>query len=235
MLALCFRACYCAVQHSSGFEMKSQDLPQDTSPLSPWEYWRESLTAWSDFSQRAATIMTGQMGKSGANSGRKLDPDADTLASELLRTLSDFNLRHWQNTARLLESYPSWMQVPHNMTGSALVDWYDNLQRSGLFAVYDVPKATRTSTPERVDPAAPDTVPAPVGAADDLTRIKGIGPKRSVQLNALGIYHFSQIAAWSEAEARWVDEQLASPGRARRDDWISQARRLSANGSATHH
>ena len=215
--------------------MNSQDLPQDTSPLSPWEYWRESLTAWSDFSQRAAGIMTSQMGKSAAKSSKNLDPDADTLASELLRTLSDLNLRHWQNTARLLESFPIWMQLPHNMTGSALVDWFDNLQRSGGFTGMGAPTEARSPSTGAPDLVAPETLTAPAGDADDLTRIKGIGPKRSAQLNALGIYHFAQIAAWTEAEARWIDDQLVSPGRVTRDDWISQARLLSANGSATRH
>jgi len=215
-----------------GFEMKSQDLPQDTSPLSPWEYWRESFAAWSDFSQQATQIMVNQMGKSGANKGQNMDPDADTLASELLRTLSDLNLRHWQNTARLLESFPSWMQLPHNMTGSALVDWFDNLQRSGFLPVVDAPEQPPAKSSEF---DAPQTLTAPAGDADDLTRIKGIGPKRRAQLNELGIYHFAQIAAWSEAEARWVDDYLASPGRVARDNWVKQAKLLTANGSDTRH
>ena len=34
-------------------------------------------------------------------------------------------------------------------------------------------------------------------AADDLKRIKGVGPKLEELLHALGFYHFDQIAAWS--------------------------------------
>jgi len=213
--------------------MKSQDLPQDSSPLSPWEYWRESYSAWSDFSQRAAQIMASQLGQSAAARGRQVDPDADTLASELLRTLSDLNLRHWQNTARLLESFPAWMNLPNTLTGSALVDWYDNLLRNGGMSA---PVAEPQDAPAR-GPAhtAPATLSAPDGSADDLTQIKGIGPKRSKQLNALGIFHFRQIAAWTEAEMQWVDDHLASPGRVSRDEWVQQARLLSANGSDTKH
>ena len=212
--------------------MKPQDLPQDTSPLSPWGYWRESLSAWSDFSQRAAQIMSSQLGQSAAISGRQSDPDADTLASELLRTLSDLNLRHWQNTARLLESFPSWMNLPNTLTGSALVDWYDNFYRSdGKPAGMD-DDAGRAKTDALL---APETLAKPDGKADDLTQIKGIGPKRSNLLNELGIYHFRQIASWSAAEVRWVDDYLASPGRVARDGWVEQARLLTANGSDTHH
>nr|WP_070961098.1 hypothetical protein [Hyphomonas sp. Mor2] len=209
--------------------MNSQDLPQDTSPLSPFEYWRESWSAWSDFSLQATQIMTRQLGGSAARKGRLPDPDEDTMASELLRTLSDLNLRHWENTARLLESFPAWMNLPNTLTGSALVDWFDNLQREGGIAPIEAQSQdTRTL-------AAPETLTRPDGKADDLTRIKGIGPKRSKQLNGLGIYHFRQIAAWSEAEARWIDEHLASPGRVSRDQWVEQARLLTANGSDAQH
>ncbi|NQY96919.1 MAG: hypothetical protein HRT82_07135 [Henriciella sp.] len=213
--------------------MKSQDLPQDNSPLSPWEYWRESFSAWSDFSQRTAQIMASQLGQSRAARGRQMDPDADTMASELLRSLSDLNLRHWENTARLLESFPAWMNLPNTLTGSALVDWYDNLHRNnGLNSVASMfdPRAS-----EAVKSPAPETLTRPDGEADDLTRIKGIGPKRSKQLNELGIYHFRQIAAWTEPEIKWVDDYLASPGRVSRDEWVQQARLLSANGSDTQH
>ncbi len=212
--------------------MKSQDLPQDNSPLSPWEYWRESLSAWGDFSQRAAHIMTNQLGQSTAAPGRSVDPDADTLASELLRSLSDLNLRHWQNTARLLESFPTWMNLPNTLTGSALVDWYDNFYRADGAATVESSQAPRD---EAETLSAPATLIKPDGKADDLTQIKGIGPKRSNQLNELGIYHFKQIAGWTEAETRWVDDYLASPGRVSRDGWVQQARLLSANGSATQH
>ncbi len=63
--------------------------------------------------------------------------------------------------------------------------------------------------------------------ADDLKRIKGVGPKLEHMLNGMGIYHFDQIAAWTEAELAWVDENLEGfKGRASRDDWVAQARDL---------
>lgn len=213
--------------------MKSQDLPQDSSPLSAWAYWRESWSAWTDFSQRASAIVTSQLDQSGAAPGRPVDPEADTLASELLRSLSDLNLRHWQNTARLLESFPTWMNLPNTLTGSALVDWYDNLYREGSISTAGSPREDSQVAVQSI--AAPETLTDPEGEADDLTQIKGIGPKRSKQLNALGIYHLRQIAAWSEAETLWVDEHLASPGRVTRDQWVQQARLLCANGSDTAH
>lgn len=74
---------------------------------------------------------------------------------------------------------------------------------------------------------------APRGAgADDLTLIKGVGPKLAAQLNALGYFHFDQIAAWGEAELAWVDSNLHGfAGRATRDDWIGQAKAMLADAA----
>lgn len=70
---------------------------------------------------------------------------------------------------------------------------------------------------------------APVGAADDLMRIKGIGPKLSARLAELGVFHYSQIADWTPAQLDAVDAQLGNfQGRPMRDQWQSQARLLAS-------
>ncbi|KCV83171.1 NADH dehydrogenase subunit E [Actibacterium atlanticum] len=94
--------------------------------------------------------------------------------------------------------------------------------------------------------AAPEPAPAPLAAveedtdevqpvtlsaaraegADDLKKIKGVGPKLEGVLNELGFYHYDQIAAWSEAEVAWVDARLKFKGRIERDGWIAQAAEL---------
>ncbi|WP_209425841.1 NADH:ubiquinone oxidoreductase [Pararhodobacter sp. SW119] len=78
----------------------------------------------------------------------------------------------------------------------------------------------------------PAPLPGPRGdAADDLQKIKGIGPALETLLHEKGIYHFDQIAAWTEAEIAWVDESLEGfKGRATRDAWVAQARVLAAGG-----
>ena len=66
---------------------------------------------------------------------------------------------------------------------------------------------------------------------DDLTRIRGIGPKVEKLLNSLGFFHYDQIATWSDADIAWVDENLAAfRGRATRDGWVEQAKALAAKG-----
>jgi NADH-quinone oxidoreductase subunit E len=71
------------------------------------------------------------------------------------------------------------------------------------------------------------------GVADDLRAIKGIGPKLEQLCNALGFWHYDQIAAWTDAELAWVDAHLEGfKGRATRDNWVQQARDLTAGGAA---
>ncbi len=76
----------------------------------------------------------------------------------------------------------------------------------------------------------PGALDAPRGGqGDELTRIKGVGPKLAATLNEMGIFHFDQIAAWSQAEVAWMDDNLTGfPGRVSRDDWVGQAQALAA-------
>lgn len=75
--------------------------------------------------------------------------------------------------------------------------------------------------------------PAPEDEGDDLTRIKGLGPKLAEQLHALGITRFAQIAAWDDGEIDRIDAQLGRfQGRIRRDAWTEQAQFLAAQDTA---
>ncbi|WP_420801291.1 hypothetical protein [Pinisolibacter aquiterrae] len=69
------------------------------------------------------------------------------------------------------------------------------------------------------------------GTADDLKRIKGIGKQNEARLNALGIWHFDQIAAWSPENIAWAGSFLAFVGRIEREDWVGQAKILAAGGT----
>lgn len=69
------------------------------------------------------------------------------------------------------------------------------------------------------------------GGADNLKEIKGIGPKLEKVCHGLGVYHFSQIAAWSEDEVAWANANLVGfKGRVTRDNWVEQAKILAAGG-----
>ena len=81
--------------------------------------------------------------------------------------------------------------------------------------------------------AKPEMLSAPRdGRGDDLQSISGVGPKLEALLHRLGVFHFAQIAAWSDDNLRWVDQHLEGfKGRAGRDRWIEQARVLAAGGT----
>ena len=65
------------------------------------------------------------------------------------------------------------------------------------------------------------------GIGDDLKLIWGVGPKLEKMLNDMGVWHFDQIASWTKAELKWIDERLEGfKGRAERDEWVMQAKKL---------
>ena len=96
------------------------------------------------------------------------------------------------------------------------------------------PKTTliQDSKPVPKDEDKPELVEIAAGEEDDLKRIRGIGPVNEKALNTLGIFKFSQIAAWTPANVDWVEASLSFPGRIEREDWIAQAKLL-AEGEET--
>ncbi|WP_375451726.1 hypothetical protein [uncultured Devosia sp.] len=89
---------------------------------------------------------------------------------------------------------------------------------------------TRAVKPLAADPR-PQSLPSPCdGTKDDLQAIKGVGPKIEAILNDIGIYHYDQIAAWTQADADWMDNKLGFKGRVSREQWMRQAATL-----ASHH
>ena len=97
-------------------------------------------------------------------------------------------------------------------------------------------EASEDEQPEATAPRAQTAAPAGPGkkprqmkaprksGADDLKRIKGVGPKLEQMLNGMGFYHFDQIAKWGPDEVAWVDQNLEGfKGRVSRDNWVEQA------------
>ena len=103
-------------------------------------------------------------------------------------------------------------------------------------ALIDAPAAAEapSAAPEpKVDAAEPAKVAAVSGDADDLTRIKGVGPKLKTLLISLGVTKFDQIANWTDAEIDAIDAKLGRfEGRIRRDNWMEQAKFLAAGDTA---
>lgn len=65
---------------------------------------------------------------------------------------------------------------------------------------------------------------APIGAADDLKMIKGVGAVLEGKLNTAGIFHFWQIAGLKKAQIELLEADMSFPGRIGRDEWVAQAK-----------
>ncbi|MEO1574928.1 MAG: hypothetical protein AAFU65_08205, partial [Pseudomonadota bacterium] len=92
------------------------------------------------------------------------------------------------------------------------------------------PQGPRAGTSDDLFASPPDgLLGAPDGAADDLKLINGIGPVLETRLNDLGVYHFRQIAGFSDDDIGWIASQInAFPNRILRDRWVEQAADLIA-------
>jgi len=76
----------------------------------------------------------------------------------------------------------------------------------------------------------PSMLTAPRGGApDDLAKIKGVGPKSVEKLHALGVFHYDQIAAWSDDNVKWIESSIGAAGRVKRNGWVAQAQALSGD------
>jgi predicted flap endonuclease-1-like 5' DNA nuclease len=62
---------------------------------------------------------------------------------------------------------------------------------------------------------------------DDLTKIRGIGPKFATMLRELGVNRYAQIADWTEQDVReFADKLRVPPSRIQKAGWIASARTL---------
>ena len=81
------------------------------------------------------------------------------------------------------------------------------------------------------DVASVAVTAAEVLEPQDLTRLVGVGPKLAAALAERGVTRFAQIAAWTADDLAGIDKALDLKGRAVRDAWVAQAKRLAAEAA----
>lgn len=122
----------------------------------------------------------------------------------------------------------------------AMLDWLACQGAAASDGSEFAPQMPRSSGPAAPRPAAIPvrTVPQAAGRmaaadeAEDLSQIRGIGPRIVESLAAQGVTRFSQIAAWDEDEIDAIGVRAGfGAGRVRRDDWVGQARRIVAEAA----
>ncbi len=90
--------------------------------------------------------------------------------------------------------------------------------------------ASGTGSKADVAPEKPALLSSPRGGkGDDLGLIWGVAEKLEAKMNALGVWHFDQIAGWTPANVAWFEEAMEGfKGRIARDKWIEQCQKLAA-------
>ncbi|RVD51590.1 proton-conducting membrane transporter, partial [Mesorhizobium sp. M7A.F.Ca.ET.027.03.2.1] len=87
--------------------------------------------------------------------------------------------------------------------------------------------ATAKSATAKSATAKPAAGPAS-GKPDNLRRLIGIGPVNEKLLNAQGVTSFAQIASWTAADVKRIEDVMNFDGRIARERWIEQAKLLAA-------
>ena len=125
-----------------------------------------------------------------------------------------------------------WWLFVANRRARVAIKAFDALAEGAGPALRNQALIDAPARPEAAPPPEPAAAPTPRGS-DDLTRIKGLGPKIATLLHSLGVTSFFQIASWSEEDIDRIDAQLVGfEGRIRRDNWVEQAKFLSQGDMA---
>ncbi|MEO9970409.1 MAG: hypothetical protein ABJG15_11445 [Hyphomonadaceae bacterium] len=194
----------------------------------PFKILSESLQIWTSATRRAQEnwlqLVNHQVEQAKTGQGVFPIPHMnmamdETKIRDMFQTAADTNLNAWTEMAEKIAALPSWVRWPTEVPGRALTDMFDMMRP---FPVFDSGNTSPEKTAETLKPLEPMTI----DHRDDLTEIKGIGPKIAEKLETLGIVRFAQIATWSETEALQADIMLSLGGRIERQNWIAQAKQL---------
>lgn len=94
---------------------------------------------------------------------------------------------------------------------------------TGVEANPDFPGDTDVGRPSK-DGSGGGASTSSGGAGDELTKIKGLGPKAEAKLKGFGVARFEQIASWTPGDIATIDAKLGNMAkRIERDRWVEQA------------
>ncbi len=162
--------------------------------------------------------------------GRRSEVNIDTSEADTLRAdLDACRAKHAEKDANLADLRAQLAAASAAAAAPAAVEAAEAVEDTTVTGVdYDGDGVVEGKD----EGVKPETLTGPRGgAADDLKRIKGIGPKMEKLCNSLGFWHFDQIAKWTESEVAWVDANLEGfNGRVTRDEWVAQAKLLAEGG-----
>jgi predicted flap endonuclease-1-like 5' DNA nuclease len=185
------------VRRKAGIQKPGEDGPVAEGSLT----WRNRHL------ESRVRFLEGKLADLEAEASHKAPPEDQNDAATRLR---------WRN--RYLEGRVKYLEEELVRTG-------------GLSAADAVPAGPASAEPivrtRAGDGEQPELFDTPRnGAADDLKLIAGIGPKLEQKLNSIGIWHYAQIAAWTQPQIDWVNAAISFHGRVERERWVLQAKAL---------
>jgi NADH-quinone oxidoreductase subunit E len=115
---------------------------------------------------------------------------------------------------------------PHAAANVTLKPPGDNLQRRVSSLAAMSPHSVVAAVEQAGVGLEPKRLSAPQGSADDLSVLSGVTPGVEAELNALGIWHYWQVAGWGPEQVAWVANRIRPGDRVARENWMAQAAKL---------
>ncbi len=141
------------------------------------------------------------------------------------KLLHNLGFYHFDQIASWTPDQISW--VDDHLQFNGRIEREEWVEQAQLLANGEMAQFTKLYGDGGMKPGKPQGIDkARAGKPDDLKRISGIGPKNEKVLHELGIFHFDQIAAWSNDEINWIDTHLKFNGRIMREEWKQQSKLL---------
>lgn len=150
----------------------------------------------------------------------KADRDRDTYVT--MSELSAYLL----SAASTWEHTPRWGVMPEHEQGEF---WFRVPGNADIAPFASLPEPAASPWIFKgnlaIEPRRPDTLTHPQGPMDDLGAIKGLGVAMRARLQEMGIFHYWQIAKWTDENLAWFDDNPYFT-RYVKPAWIDHARRL---------
>ncbi|MFM1814356.1 MAG: hypothetical protein RLZ98_1051 [Pseudomonadota bacterium] len=157
----------------------------------------------------------------------------DGINDEIQRFLNNQGIYRFSQIAAwkpgALESLEALLGVPGRIERENWIGQARNLSLGHPHQATEISGSSKALVPFVLG-AEPVLSEPPPGGHDDLKLIRGIGVLIEKKLNAMGVWHHDQIAAWTASDIERVSQGLDFKDRIEREDWIGQARILSSGG-----
>ncbi|HUS98290.1 MAG TPA: 30S ribosomal protein S2 [Hyphomicrobiaceae bacterium] len=111
----------------------------------------------------------------------------------------------------------------------------DGIERAQVNSGVDIGAAEKPVAevlPESTVASAFEGIEAPRGEADDLKSLPGVADKIEQHLNAIGVFHYWQIADLDDVNTILLDGSLKLPAGTSSKDWVETAKKLVAAAAA---